>query len=128
MPSLRILAVVLVLALPAASSAAKVCLSDATQEFLYEFGKLKIPKKPDTATAVVGLAFSGVSVNALPLSGTLIRDRSTGKLYLGMTRFFQECIVHAVLDDALSGTISYDCNMDGANDGSYDVSAVPCPD
>lgn len=127
MPSLRVALVLLALALPNASTAAKVCLSDADNQFLYEFAKLKVPKKAGSATAVAGLAYSGTSVNALPLSGTLIRDGSTGKLYLGLTRFFQECIVHAVLDDALNGTVSYDCNFDGANDGSYALSAVSCP-
>ena len=64
MPLLRLASVLLVFALPAASSAGKVCLSDDTTEFLYRFDKLKVPKKGDTATPVTGLAFSGVSVNA----------------------------------------------------------------
>lgn len=127
MPLLRILPVLLTLVLPAGSTAAKVCLSDATNGFLYEFGKLKVPKKANVATAVVGLAFSATSVNALPLSGTLIRDGSTGRLYLGLTRFFQECIVNVVLEDTLNGTISYDCNLDGASDGSFEISAADCP-
>jgi hypothetical protein len=70
---------------------------------------------------------SATSANALPLSGTLIRDGSTGDLFLGLTRFFQQCIVSAVLDDQLNGTVSYDCNLDGANDGTYDLTATACP-
>jgi hypothetical protein len=128
MPLLRIASVLLALTLPATSTAAKlVCLSDNSNQFFYQFSRLKVPKKADAATPVVGLAFSAVSANALPLSGTLIRDGNTGKLYLGFTRFFQECIVNAVLDDTLNGTISYDCNFDGANDGTFALSAVSCP-
>jgi hypothetical protein len=127
MPLLRLVSLLWILALPTASTAAKVCLSDATNAFLYEFGKLKVPRKVNVATPVVGLAFSATSANALPLSGALIRDGSTGKLYLGLTRFFQECIVTAVLDDTLNGTVSYDCNLDGANDGSFTLNAVSCP-
>ena len=127
MPLLRIVSVLLTLALPTASTAAKVCLSDASNELFYEFSKLKVPKKANVATPVVGLAFSATSVNALPLSGALIRDGNTGQLYLGLTRFFQECIVSAVLDDTLTGTISYDCDLDGVNDGSFELSAVSCP-
>jgi hypothetical protein len=128
MPSLRLVSLLLILALPTASTAAKVCLIDDETDFIYEFGKLKIPKKADVATPAVGLAFSAVSANALPLSGTLLRDSNTGKLILGLTRFFQHCIVTAVLDDTLTGTISYDCNLDGTNDGSHPVSAGSCPD
>jgi hypothetical protein len=127
MPLLRIVCVLLALALPTASTAGKVCLADATNEFLYQFGKLKIPKKANVATPVAGLAFSATSINALPLSGTLIRDGSTGKLFLGLTRFFQVCIVSAVLEDTLNGTVSYDCDLDGANDGSFELSVVSCP-
>lgn len=127
MTLLRLLPVLLALALPTAAAAKKICLGDAANEFLYEFPKLKIPKKADTATPLVGLALSGASVNALPLSGTLIRDGNTGKLYLGLTRFFDSCLVTAVLEDTLEGTISYDCNFDGANDGSHPLTLVSCP-
>lgn len=127
MPWLRVVAVLLTLALATGATAAKVCLGDATNEWIYEFGKLKVPKKSNAATSVVGLAFSSTSLNALPLSGTLLRDRNTGKLYLGLTRFFQQCLLSAVLDDALNGTISYDCNLDGADDGSFELSPVSCP-
>ena len=124
---LRIVCVLLTLALASASTAAKVCLGDATHEFVYQFGKLKVPKKANVATPVVGLAFSATSVNAMPLSGTLIRDGSTGKLFLGLTRFIQECLLNATLDDALNGTVSYDCDLDGASDGSFELNAVSCP-
>ena len=127
MSLLRIACVLLALALPSASAAAKVCLSDDTNQLFYEFGKLKVPKKAGVATPVVGLALSATSANALPLSGTLLRDGNTGKLFLGLTRFFQECIVNAVLDDTLNGTVSYDCNFDGANDGTFTLSAASCP-
>jgi hypothetical protein len=63
----------------------------------------------------------------VPLSGTLIRDGGTGRLFLGFTRFFQGCLVSAVLQDDLNGTVSYDCNLDGANDGSYELLLTPCP-
>ena len=127
MPLLRIASVLLILALPAAASAGKVCLSDDSNMILYQFGNLKVPKKPDTAVPVTGLAFSAISANALPLSGTLVRDRNTGKLFLGMTRFFQECIVQAQLEDDLSGTVHYDCDLDGATESSYALTKVDCP-
>lgn len=128
MTSLRIAAVLLVLAVPVAASAASVCLVDDANGVAYVFPKLKPPRKPDSAVSVTGLAFSASSVNALPLSGTLIRDQNTGKLFLGLTRFFQKCLVEAQLEDDLSGTVSYDCNFDGATDGSYPIAPVACPD
>ena len=124
----RILLVVATCALPSVAAAAtKVCLIDSTNEVIYQFAKLKPPKKPNTAVAVSGLAFSATSVNSLPVSGTLVRDGATGDVLLGLTRFFQSCLVTAVLDDALSGTVSYDCNLDGANDGSYSIAPGACP-
>jgi hypothetical protein len=128
MSSLRVVCVLVALALPAAAVAApKVCLVDSTSEVIYQFAKLKPPKKPNTAVAVSGLAFTATSTNALPFSGTLVRDLNTGDLFLGLTRYFQSCLVTAVLDDALSGTVSYDCNFDGANDGSYAIARGECP-
>jgi hypothetical protein len=78
--------VLLAVPLPTSSSAAKVCPGDATHDIVYQFGELKVPKKANVATPVAGLAFSATSA-ALPLSGTLIRDGSTGKPFLGLTRF-----------------------------------------
>ena len=87
-----------------------------------------VPKKTDSPTAVTGLAYSVASVNALPLSGTLLRDQNTGKILLAFTRYFDACLVQADLTEALSGSVAYDCNFDGANDGTYTITAVPCPD
>jgi hypothetical protein len=128
MRSFRIPFVLAIVGLSTAASAApKVCLVDSTSEVIYQFAKLKPPKKPNTAVAVSGLAFTATSANSLPISGTLVRDLGTGNLYLGLTRFFQSCLVTAVLDDALTGTVSYDCNLDGANDGSYPIARGECP-
>jgi hypothetical protein len=127
MSPIRAALLLAVLALPTPSTAAKVCLSDATNEVFYEFAKLKVPKKGNAAASVVGLAFSATSVNALPVSGTIIRDANTGSLFLGLTRFFQLCLVNAVLDDTLNGTVAYDCNLDGATEGSVTLTAVACP-
>jgi hypothetical protein len=128
MRSFRIPFVLAVLgASTAATAAPKVCLIDSTSEVIYQFARLKPPKKPNTAVAVSGLAFTATSANALPVSGTLVRDLNTGDLLLGLTRFFQSCLVTAVLDDALSGTVSYDCNFDGANDASYPIALGECP-
>jgi hypothetical protein len=126
--SSRLLPVLVIVGLSTAASAApKVCLVDSTNEVVYQFAKLKPPKKPNTSVAVSGLAFTATSSNSLPLSGTLVRDLNTGGLFLGLTRFFQSCLVTAVLDDALSGTVSYDCNFDGANDGSAPIARGECP-
>jgi hypothetical protein len=127
MTSLRIVPVLVALALPGAASAAKLCLLDATNEIIYKFPKLKVPRKGDTAVPVVGLAFSAVSTNAQPLDGTLIRDRNTGQIILGLTRFFPTCFVTVTLDDALSGTVTYDCNLDGTSEASVAIAAAECP-
>ena len=128
MSSFRLLFVLVILgASTAATAAPKVCLVDDANDVIYQFAKLKPPKKPNTAVAVSGLAFTATSTNSLPFSGTLVRDLNTGDLFLGLTRFFQSCLVTAVLDDALSGTVSYDCNFDGANDGSYPIAPGECP-
>lgn len=128
MSSFRVLLVVAIFGLSTAATAApKVCLVDSESEVVYQFAKLKPPKKSNTAVAVSGLAFTATSANSLPLSGTLVRDLNTGGLFLGLTRFFESCLVTAVLDDALSGTVSYDCNFDGANDGSHPIARGECP-
>ena len=126
MTLLRLAALLLTLGFSTAA-VADVCLSDATAGVFFQFQKLKIPKKGGTVVPAVGLEFTQTSVNALPLSGTLLRDGNTGKLYLGFTSYFQECIVNAVLDDTLNGTVAYDCNLDGANDGTHDLSVADCP-
>jgi hypothetical protein len=123
---LRIVALLSTLAVATAASAGDLCWFDDTNTALYRFKGLKIPKKAGDVVPVVGQAFTAVSVTALPLAGTLVRDESTGNLILGFTRYFQECVIGAVLDpEDLDGTISYDCNLDGANDGSVALSFVP---
>jgi len=121
----RIAALLLTLAFATAASAADVCFYDSTNQTLYRFENLKVPKKAGDVVPVVGQAFTATSVNALPLSGTLIHDENTGSLILGFTRYFQECLIGAVLDPDLNGTISYDCNLDGANDGTVGLAFVP---
>jgi hypothetical protein len=124
---LRIAALLLVLCGPTAAVAGTdLCWFDNTNSALYRFTKLKIPKKPGEAVPLVGQAFTQISVTGLPLYGTLLRDENTGSLVLGFTRTFQTCLIGAVLDaDDLDGTISYDCNLDGANDGSVALAFVP---
>jgi hypothetical protein len=128
MPPVRIALALALLALPAAASARSVCLNDAAAEFVYVFPKLKVPKKRDTVSAVSGLAYSPVSVTALPFSGTLLRDGNSQQLLLGITRFFPVCVVQAKLQDDLSGTVEYDCNLDGTSEVSSSLAVVECPD
>jgi hypothetical protein len=122
---IRIAALLLPLALATAASAADVCFYDSTNQAFYRFRNLKVPKKSGDVVPLVGQAFTATSANALPLAGTLIRDANTGNLLLGFTRYFQECIIGAALNETLDGTISYDCNLDGANDGTVALSFVP---
>ena len=123
---LRLAALLLTLGFATAASAADLCWFDNTNTALYRFKGLKIPKKAGDVVPLVGQALTAVSSTALPLAGTLIRDENTGNLILGFTRYFQECVIGAVLDpQTLGGTISYDCNLDGANDGSVALVFVP---
>jgi hypothetical protein len=124
---LRLAALLWILCVPTASvAAADLCWFDNTNSALYRFQNLKIPKKPGDVVPLVGQAFTQISVTGLPLYGTLLRDENTGSLILGFTRTFQTCLIGAVLDaEDLDGTISYDCNLDGANDGTVALSFVP---
>lgn len=124
---LRIAAVIFVLCVPTAAVAGgDMCWFDNNTLALYRFAKLKLPKKPGEVVPLVGQAFTPSSVTGLPLYGTLLRDENTGSLVLGFTRIFQTCLIGAVLDaDDLYGTISYDCNLDGVNDGSTDLQFLP---
>jgi len=122
----RIVVLLVTLGFAGAASAGDMCWVDNTTEALYRFKNLKLPKKAGDVAPLTGQAFTGISVTALPLYGTVVRDQNTGDVLLGFTRHFQECIVSAVLDpDTLDGTVSYDCNLDGANDGSYTLTFVP---
>jgi hypothetical protein len=117
------------LALPApASAGGAVCLWDASNEFLYRFTKLKVPKQDYDVVPVVGLAFSAVSANAVAVSGGLHRDGNTGKLLMGLTRYGDRCLLFAVLEENLSGTLSSDCNLDDANDSTVALARVDCAD
>ena len=124
---LRIAAWLWIFGLPTAAAAGgDLCWFDSTNTALYRFENLKIPKKPGDAVPLVGQAFTQISVTGLPLYGTFLRDENTGSLVLGFTRVFQTCLIGAVLDpEDLDGTISYDCNLDGANDGTVALSFVP---
>jgi hypothetical protein len=123
---IRFAALLVLLFTSSAAAAADMCWFDGTNSVFYRFQNLKLPKKPGAVTPLHGQAFTQISVTGLPLYGTLLRDEGTGSLILGFTRVFQTCLIGAVLDpDDLDGTISYDCNLDGANDGSVVLSFVP---
>src|SRR5215468_7224403 len=123
---LRLSALLLLLCSATAATAADMCWIDKTHEALYRFKNLKIPKKAGDVVPLVGQAFTASSANALPLAGTLIHDANSGNVILGFTIYVQECVVGAVLDpQSLDGTVSYDCNLDGVNDGSVTLSFVP---
>jgi hypothetical protein len=125
MPFLRVAVVLLALCVSTAASAKDVCLLDSGNEAGFVLKKLKIPKKPGDAVPVSGLGFTSTSANALPLSGTLIRDLG-GELFLGLTRHFQRCLLGFVLDGSLNGQVSYDCNLDNVNDTTGSVTLVDC--
>lgn len=126
MPLLRILVLVFALCFSTAAAAGgDVCLIDFGNEAGFVLKKLKLPKKPGSAVAVSGLGLTSTSSNSLPLSGTLIRDVD-GDLLLGLTRHFQRCLLGFVLNEDLSGTVSYDCNLDNVNDTVGNVEVVDC--
>jgi len=45
---------------------------------------------------------------------------------VGFTRYGQFCLVAGSLEADLSGSFSYDCNMDGVIDGSSAVEGIDC--
>lgn len=126
MPLVRIVALLAALCLPTPSAASDVCFLDDTNEYAYKLAKLKVPKAANTIVPVAGLAISAVSINAVPVSGSLIRDGNTGGLFLGLTRFGDRCLLYAQLDEDLNGSISSDCNLDDANDGTVELVRIDC--
>lgn len=108
-----------------ASAGGDVCLIDETNEAAFVLKKLKVPKRRGEALPVSGLGLTGTSAGSLPLHGTLIRDFD-GDLLLGLTRHFQRCLLGFVLDETLNGTVSYDCNLDNANDTVGTVEVIDC--
>ena len=126
MRSIPLAALALILLLSTAASAGgDVCLIDDVNEAAFILKKLKLPKRAGEAVPVSGLGITGTSASSLPLSGTLIRDFD-GDLFLGLTRHFQRCLLGFVLDESLNGTVSYDCNLDNANDTTGSVALVDC--
>jgi hypothetical protein len=123
---LRFAALLAIVGFAAAAGAAEMCWIDSTNEAVYRFKNLKIPKKAGDVVPLNGRAITSISATALPIYGTLLRDENTGDLVMGFTRHFQQCLIGAVLDpETLNGTVSYDCNLDGANDGSFALSFLP---
>jgi len=123
---LRIAALIALLGSASAATAADLCWFDSTNEAIYRFKNLKLPKKAGDVVALTGQSVTGISVTALPIYGTVLRDEGTGDLVMGFTRHFQQCLIGAVLDpETLNGTVSYDCNLDGANDGSFALAFAP---
>lgn len=119
---LRIVALISALALPSAAVAGgDVCLYDTTNQAAYILKKLKLPKRSGDAVPVVGYAFHPALIGAAPLTGTLIRDPFEGTLVMGLTRHADRCLATVVLDDDLSGTISYDCDLDDVTDGTSSI-------
>ena len=123
---LRVAALLLALGTSSAAAAADMCWYDGTGQFLYRFQNLKLPKKEGTVAPLVGQALSGVSATGLPLYGTVLRDQNTSAVMLTFTRHIQACLVLFVLDpESLDGNVSYDCNFDAANDGTFALDFVP---
>jgi hypothetical protein len=125
MPLLRALAALIFLCSATAASATDVCLIDPVNEAAFVLKKLKVPKRPNDAVPVSGIGITGTSANGLPVSGTLIRDVN-GDLILGLTRHLQRCLIGGVLDESLNGTVSYDCNLDNANDTTGSIALIDC--
>jgi len=126
MPLLRIAVLLLTLCFATAAAAGgDVCLIDSGNEAAFVLKRLKLPKRPGDSVSVSGLGLTGTSATSLPLSGTLIRDFDGG-LFLGLTRHFQRCLIGFVLDETLSGSVSYDCNLDSANDTTGSVASIDC--
>jgi hypothetical protein len=126
MPLLRIAALLATLCFASAAAAGgDVCLVDSGNQTLLVLKRLKVPKRGGEAVPVSGFAYTSTSTTELPLSGTLVRS-GDGDLLLGLTRHFQRCLIGAVLDDTLGGTVSYDCNLDNANDTTGSLVPTSC--
>jgi hypothetical protein len=123
--SVSVLAIALLLCSAGAARATDVCLIDEGNEAAFLLKKLKVPKRANEAVPVSGIGITGTSASGLPLSGSLIRDIN-GDLLLGLTRHFQRCLIGIVLDESLNGTVSYDCNLDNANDTTGSVAPIDC--
>jgi hypothetical protein len=124
--ALAVLALALILcSATAASAGGDVCLIDPVNEAAFILKKLKVPKRTNEAVPVSGIGITATSANGLPLSGTLVRD-ANGDLLLGLTRHFQRCLVGFALNESLQGTVSYDCNLDGAADTTASVAPIDC--
>jgi hypothetical protein len=128
MRPLRNLALLLALGLAAPAAAAAggdVCLIDEANQAGFLLTKPRVPKRAGSSVPVSGLGFTALSVTALPLSGALVRNVD-GALLMGLTRHFQRCLLGFVLEEDWSGTVSYDCNLDNANDTTGSVTRTDC--
>jgi hypothetical protein len=121
----RLTGCLLVLALAApAWAGGEVCLADASNGIVYRFNNLKLPKKLLASAPLNGVALSAVPA-PLPLSGT-VTPVDADTFVLGFMRFGSPCMIAGSLESDLSGSFSYDCNLDGVIDETADVEAVDC--
>jgi hypothetical protein len=127
MPLVRVAVLLLALcfATSAAAAGGDVCRIDEANQTGFLLKRLKLPKRGGDALPVSGFGLTATSASLLPLSGTLLRQPD-GELLLGLTRHFQRCLLGFVLDEGLNGTVSYDCNLDNANDTTGSVSLIDC--
>lgn len=128
MTALRIAAWITLLAVAGVAAAGDVCFHDPGAQVFYKFDKWKAPKKNGDAVRVAGWALLNGAILAAPVDGTLTRDLVEGSLTLGLTLYGDRCLATAVLAEDLSGTISYDCNLDDMTDGSYALASISCGD
>jgi hypothetical protein len=122
---LAIPALAMILCSSTAASAGDVCLLDDVNGAAFILKKVRIPRRPGDAVPVSGIGLTSTASNGLPVSGTLIRDIN-GDLFLGLTRHFQRCLIGFVLNESLEGSVSYDCNLDNANDATGSVGRFDC--
>jgi hypothetical protein len=118
---------VMLVAATAAQAGGNVCLVDTANDAVFVLTKPRVPKQLGAGVPVAGYGETATG-SSLPISGTLLHTPD-GNLYLGLTRYFQRCLVSITLQEELAGTgsVAYDCNLDGANDGSSaSIDVVDC--
>lgn len=126
---MRALALAVLLSILCSSSAAfaggDVCLQDDANDNVFVLKNLRVPKRPGSALPVAGIGLVAGAPSSWPLSGTVIRDFD-GDVLVGLTRYFDRCLLGLVLDENMNGTVNYDCNLDASTDMTSTVEPIAC--
>jgi hypothetical protein len=124
------LAVSLLLVTAGSAAAGNVCLADDSSG-KYIFSKLKLPKKPGTATTLQGVRIQG-GLGPFPFTGAATMTTG-GSLHVAIVvhpyaAFSNELAMGWIpTDSTLAGTAFYDSDADGYKDnGDLILTSVDC--